>query len=88
MSSFSSTLSLLFFKLYLSQKQLGLVFFQQILLLYVGMIFAFFPDISFKHQVTPRCSPTHVLKKTPFFFIAFHPPWPCQSKFPLENPLL
>lgn len=30
------------------------------------MMFASFPVVSFNHQVTPRCFPTHVLKKTPF----------------------
>lgn len=62
--------SALFFKLYHLQKRVGLGFFQQILgfFFYVGMMFASFPVVSFNHQVTPRCFPTHVLKKTPFSF--------------------
>lgn len=70
------------------KNELVWVFFQQILLLYVGMMFASFPVIHLNSKSLQGVLPPMSWRKLLSSFIVFCPPWPCQSKFPLENSLL
>lgn len=85
MTSFSSTLPLLFFKLYHLQKWVGLGFFLANSTPLCWNDVFFLPCYSFKQQVTPRCSPTHVLKKTPFFFYCILSPMALSIKVSLRE---